>query len=97
MAFRAIEQPIDTSTAAGRAFLGERWADPEFQTATCCQRELEGIAAAKVAGVCRGRKPTIKPEVVAALKAEGMGATEIAKRLKIGRASVYRGMGSPRP
>jgi hypothetical protein len=27
---------------------------------------------------------------VAALKAEGLGATEIAKRLKIGRASVYR-------
>jgi transcriptional regulator len=27
---------------------------------------------------------------VATLKARGLGATEIAKRLKIGRASVYR-------
>jgi hypothetical protein len=27
------------------------------------------------------------------MKAEGMGATEIAKALKIGRASVYRALG----
>jgi len=29
-------------------------------------------------------------EAIAALKIEGLGATEIAKRLGIGRASVYR-------
>jgi DNA-binding IclR family transcriptional regulator len=29
---------------------------------------------------------------VRAMKAEGMGATEIAKALKIGRASVYRAL-----
>jgi hypothetical protein len=36
--------------------------------------------------------PSIKPHAVAALKAEGLGATEIAKRLKIGRARVLEGV-----
>ena len=35
------------------------------------------------------RKPSIAAADVARLKAEGLGASEIAKRLKIGRASVY--------
>jgi DNA invertase Pin-like site-specific DNA recombinase len=41
-----------------------------------------------------GRPPTIDAAKVATLKAEGLGATEIAKRLKIGRASVYRVLAS---
>jgi DNA invertase Pin-like site-specific DNA recombinase len=51
---------------------------------------MEGIEAAKAKGVYRGRPAKIKPEIIAALKAEGLGATAIAKRLGIGRASVYR-------
>jgi len=51
---------------------------------------MEGIAKAKAAGVYRGRKATIEPEAVRGLKAEGLGATQIAKKLGIGRASVYR-------
>jgi DNA invertase Pin-like site-specific DNA recombinase len=89
-ALKAIEQPIDTSTAAGRAFLQMLGVFAEFETAIRKERQMEGIAAAKTAGVYKGRPPSIKPDDVAALKAEGLGATEIAKRLKIGRASVYR-------
>jgi len=96
-ALKAIEQPIDTGSAAGRAFLQMLGVFAEFETAIRRERQLEGIAAAKVAGVYRGRKPSIKPEAVAQLREEGLGATEIAKRLGIGRASVYRVMGSPRP
>jgi DNA invertase Pin-like site-specific DNA recombinase len=62
----------------------------EFETAIRRERQAEGIAAAKAAGVYKGRPPSIKPDDVAALRAKGLGATEIAKRLKIGRASVYR-------
>jgi transposase len=36
----------------------------------------------------------IRAEAIAALKAEGLGAAEIAKRLKVGRASVYRVLAS---
>jgi hypothetical protein len=50
----------------------------------------EGISAARLRVVYKGRPASIDATKVAALKAEGLGATEIAKRLKIGRASVYR-------
>ena len=48
----------------------------------------------KAAGVYRGRKPSIDQAQVEKLRAEGLGATEIAKRLNIGRASVYRVLAS---
>jgi DNA invertase Pin-like site-specific DNA recombinase len=57
------------------------------------ERQLEGIAKAKAAGVYKGRKPTISSVQVKKLKDDGLGATEIAKRLGIGRASVYRALG----
>ncbi len=87
---RATEQPIDTSNAAGKAFLDMLGVFAEFETNLRRERQLEGIAKAKANGVYKGRKPTIDPAEVARLQAEGIGATEIAKRLKIGRASVYR-------
>jgi len=42
------------------------------------------------AGVYKCRKPSIDPARVRELKAQGLGATKIAKELGIGRASVYR-------
>ena len=89
-ALRAIEQPIDTSTAAGRAFLQMLGVFAEFETAIRRERQLEGIQAAKAKGVYKGRPPKIKAAAIAALKVQGLGATEIAERLKISRASVYR-------
>ena len=49
-----------------------------------------GIAKAKAAGVYKGRPASIDAAQVRAMKAQGKGASEIAKALKIGRASVYR-------
>jgi DNA invertase Pin-like site-specific DNA recombinase len=90
---KATEQPIDTSTAAGKAFLDMLGVFAEFETNLRRERQLEGIAAAKAKGVYRGRPPTIDAAKVAKLRADGMGATEIAKRLGVGRASVYRLLG----
>ena len=55
-------------------------------------RQRRGIDAAKLKGVYKGRPVTISPEAVQELRQQGLGATEIAKRLKIGRASVYRAL-----
>ena len=93
-ALKALEQPVDTSTAAGRAFLQMLGVFAEFETAIRRERQIEGIEAAKARGVYKGRPATIKPEAIAALKAEGLGASAIAKRLGIGRASVYRVAGA---
>jgi DNA invertase Pin-like site-specific DNA recombinase len=95
-ALKALEQPIDTSSAAGLAFLQMLGVFAEFETAIRRERQIEGIEAAKARGVYKGRPATIKPEAVAALKAEGLGASAIAKRLGIGRASVYRVAGAER-
>jgi len=91
---KAIEQPIDTSTAAGKRFLDMLGVFAEFETNLRRERQLEGIADAKARGVYKGRKPSIDPEKVRRMKADGMGASAIAKALKIGRASVYRALES---
>jgi DNA invertase Pin-like site-specific DNA recombinase len=90
VALKATEQPVDTSTAAGRAFLQMLGVFAEFETAIRRERQLEGIAKAKEAGVYKGRKATIDADAVRKLRAEGKGATEIAKQLGVARASVYR-------
>ena len=92
-ALRATEQPIDTTTAAGKCFLDMLGVFAEFETNLRKERQLEGIAKAKAAGVYKGRPATIEAAQVRELKAQGIGASEIAKRLKIGRASVYRVLG----
>ncbi len=89
---RATEQPIDTGTAAGKAFLDMLGVFAEFETNLRKERQLEGIAKAKTEGRYKGRPASIDPMQVRALQAEGMGATAIAERLGIGRASVYRAM-----
>jgi DNA invertase Pin-like site-specific DNA recombinase len=65
----------------------------EFETAIRKERQLEGIAKAKAAGIYKGRKPSVPVEEVRRLYAEGVRPTEIAKRLGIGRGSVYRALG----
>ena len=92
-ALRATEQPINTATAAGKCFLDMLGVFAEFETNLRRERQLEGIAKAKAAGVYKGRKPTISGPEIRKLKKDGLGATEIAKRLGIGRASVYRALG----
>jgi DNA invertase Pin-like site-specific DNA recombinase len=90
VALRATEQPIDTATAAGRAFLQMLGVFAEFETNIRRERQLEGIAKAKAEGIYKGRPASIDAEAVRALAAEGVGGSEIARRLGIGRASVYR-------
>lgn len=91
---RATEQQIDTGTAAGKCFLDMLSVFAEFETNLRKERQMEGIAKAKAEGRYTGRKASIDPEAVKAMKAEGMGASAIAKALGIGRASVYRALES---
>jgi DNA invertase Pin-like site-specific DNA recombinase len=87
---KATEQPVDTGTAAGKAFLDMLGVFAEFETNLRKERQLEGIAEAKTKGVYTGRKPSIDATKVRQMRAQGLGATAIAKALKIDRTSVYR-------
>lgn len=90
VALKATEQPIDTSTAAGKAFLDMLGVFAEFETNLRRERQMEGIAKAKAKGVYQGRKASIDAERVRQMYDDGKGASEIARALGIGRASVYR-------
>jgi DNA invertase Pin-like site-specific DNA recombinase len=91
--FRALQQgDLDTSTSNGRLMLNMLGAFAEFEADLRRERQREGIDKAKANGIYKGRKPSVPVDEVRKLKAEGMAPTEIAKRLKVGRASVYRAL-----
>lgn len=62
----------------------------EFDRQMILLRQREGINKARERGCYKGRKATIQVERIKELKSRGLGATEIAEELQIGRASVYR-------
>ena len=62
----------------------------EFETNLRRERQLEGIAKAKAIYAGKGRPAKIEAYKIRRLKADGLGATAIAKELGICRASVYR-------
>jgi DNA invertase Pin-like site-specific DNA recombinase len=83
---------IETSSATGKLLLTMIAAVATFEREMMLERQREGIAKAKAEGKYRGRKPTARARAaeVNALKADGVRPVEIARRLGIGRASVYR-------
>jgi DNA invertase Pin-like site-specific DNA recombinase len=88
----------DTGTATGQLVFTVISAIAEFERGLMLERQREGIAAAKAAGRYKGRVPTAqrKAEQVRELDAQGVDRAEIARRLSIGRTSVYRVLGLAR-
>jgi DNA invertase Pin-like site-specific DNA recombinase len=92
-ALRTLDQAIDTGTPNGRLMLGILGSISQFEREIMLERQREGIAKAKAEGRYKGRKPTARAqsvEVKRLVKDEGLSAVEVAKRLGIGRSSVYR-------
>ncbi len=89
---KATEQPVDTASPAGRAFLQMLGVFAEFETAIRRERQMEGIAKAKARGVYKGRRPSVPVEKVREMRAEGVGASAIAQKLGIARSSVYEAL-----
>ena len=80
----------DTSSSAGKCFFDMLGVFAEFETNLRRERQLEGIAKAKLEGKYKGRKRSVDGDKVTELYKAGMGASKIAQELGIGRASVYR-------
>jgi DNA invertase Pin-like site-specific DNA recombinase len=91
VALKVVQQQIDTSTAAGSAFLSMLGVFAEFENEIRRERQMAGIARARAEGkyVGRGRPHVCDPSEARRLAAE-IGATGAARRLGISRATVYR-------
>ena len=87
-----LDLGIDTSNATGKMTLTIIGAIATFERDMMLERQKEGIAKAKAAGKYKGRKPTAraKTDAILDLKEQGVGVSEITKKLGISRASVYR-------
>jgi DNA invertase Pin-like site-specific DNA recombinase len=94
-ALRVLEQSVDTSTSAGKAFFGMLAVFAQFETDVRRERQAEGIDRILADPKMRrkkypGGKPRIDRGKVLNMKAEGNGPATIAKVLGISRMSVYR-------
>jgi DNA invertase Pin-like site-specific DNA recombinase len=86
----AIEQPVDTSTATGKAFFDMLGVFAEFETNLRRERQADGIAAAKSKGIYKGRAPSICQNKIKQHLLEGKRPTQIAKELEISRGTIYK-------
>jgi DNA invertase Pin-like site-specific DNA recombinase len=83
---QATEQPIDTGTAAGKCLLDMLGVFAEFETNLRRERQLEGIAKAKAAGVYKGRPVSIERRPGA--RNEGASAWRIGFSRSAARRSI---------
>lgn len=91
-ALRILDMNLDTTTPTGRLMLNVLGSVAQFEREMMLERQREGIAKAKLEGKYTGRKPTARAKAVEvrALRDDGIGPVEIARRLGIGRTSVHR-------
>ena len=87
-----LDMQLDTSTPTGKLLLNLMGSVYQFEREILLERQMVGIAKAKAEGKYKGRKSLSRAikEQIKVLKEKGVGATNIAKDLGIGIASVYR-------
>lgn len=91
---KVLGTDIDTTTPHGTLMLNMLGAFAAFERDLLLERQRAGIEKAKTLGKYKGRKPTAraKADEIRALAAQGMSKTEIAKKVGVGRSSVYRAL-----
>ena len=89
---RVLEQPIDTTSAAGRLFFTILASFCEFEASIRAERQKDGIDAVKgrPGSPFKGRPASINGNRVVELRAQGLSPSRIARDLGIARSSVYR-------
>nr|WP_321484459.1 recombinase family protein [uncultured Cohaesibacter sp.] len=85
-----LDDGISTEGTMGKMVVTILSAVADAERQRILERINEGRLEAKAKGVRFGRKPSVDRKAVRSIRAQGIGATEIAKRLKIGRSTVYK-------
>ncbi|MHA4830463.1 recombinase family protein [Enterobacter ludwigii] len=90
VAVRFIDDGISTDGDMGKMVVTILSAVAQAERQRILERTNEGRQEAKLKGIRFGRKRTVNREQVLALRQEGLGASEIARRLNIARSTVYK-------
>jgi DNA invertase Pin-like site-specific DNA recombinase len=90
--FLVLDIGLDTRSETGKAMMGFLPRLCDMRQNVTREAQQIGIAAAKDAGLYKGRKPTARAKTAEVLNAYRLGRTisQIAVELGMGRASVYR-------
>lgn len=90
VAIRFLDDGISTEGVMGEMVVTILSAVAQAERHRILERTNEGRIEAKAKGVKFGRKPSVNRKKLLALNKSGMGATQIAKELNIGRSTVYK-------
>ena len=92
--FRSLTENIDTTTAGGKLVFHIFGALAEFERAMIRERTVAGLDAARAQGRVGGRPPAMTEDDLRAAKAmlanPKITVSEVAKRLKVSPATLYR-------
>ena len=90
VAIRFLDDGISTEGTMGKMVVTILSAVAQAERQRILERTNEGRIEAKTKGVKSGRKPSVNRQKVIALHQDGVGATEIARQLNIGRSTIYK-------
>jgi len=92
--FRSLTEALDTTTAQGRLVFHMFGALAEFERGLILERTRAGLQAARKAGRTGGRPPKMTDKDIQAAKAmlanPDIGVAEVARRLGVSQATLYR-------
>jgi DNA invertase Pin-like site-specific DNA recombinase len=87
---RFLDDGISTEGTMGKMVVTILSAVAQAERQRILERTNEGRADAKSRGVKFGRKRTVDRDKLMVLKQQGFEASEIAKKMGIGRSTVYK-------
>jgi len=90
VAVRFLDDGLSTEGTMGRLLITILSAVAQSERERIMERTREGRLEALANGVQFGRKRSVDREKVQQLRDDGMGATEISRDMRIGRATVYK-------
>jgi DNA invertase Pin-like site-specific DNA recombinase len=92
VAIRFLDDGISTEGTMGKMVVTILSAVAQAERQRILERTNEGRIEAKAKGVKFGRKRIVDTGKIKALYKEGLGATDIAKQMGIGRSTVYKSL-----
>jgi DNA invertase Pin-like site-specific DNA recombinase len=90
VSIRFLDDGISTEGTMGKMVVTILSAVAQAERQRILERTNEGRIEAKARGIKFGRKRTIDREKLLLLSQQGLGATEISKKMGIGRSTVYK-------